>query len=1062
MKSKKPFNLAAAKKIAIGAILTSVVLFSGISALTSWLSYRNYYAEMLDRKEAYDEANATPYTKLNNITLSLAPGVNFYDNGKANPTKNDFVVTGHFSISGRDYEETLTDYDLTIPDDFAEKGGTVKVSYTYKETKTYDEKTEVKTENGTETVTTPVEKNFRKEYDASLDVPLTPVVPEKLVLKQNPYTVCYAEGETFQKEGLEAYVLYNDGSKYDGVNPDDIAVQNINPLTTKDTSVLVTYDMDGTLIGGDVPIQVLPKDSFTNGESLEIYARSTPTVLLGQQLQETKGNFFVRYESGNIKALQDYTMTFDGYSLTDRAELGKDYQMTLETKDGSKKNFPVSVKANLQAEDATFSDCSKETVQGKEVVSSFTDASWLDFTVDATDNIQSDLLVTLSNGYVQEKDGKYYTSSIAPDSYLNLSVNGELKDVDTTSFVQGGPYTTREDALSSFQTLKLGRVYLKKGENHLCLNFRKNIQGVKNDEDEEPYGKIDSLTLETRSASSYNSFGEYFLAKEESNEVPSLAISRVRGWSNMVLPYIVGAASDGTYLYFAVTSPTDPGSTGDKTFPYSYPVNLVKYDPDTDTVLGASEAFNIFSEVQWTHFANVPLYYKSGYVYAFDADFEAVKIPTSDIQWGNTVPAEKAEDCPITSEQMHLLIDIDYCKELQRYVMMGRDGFVHIYDKSMNEVSNFAASGGFSLMADKDTITLYKGSIWDQDSLSTTLEVYDYDGNHHYGIPLDLNSLRDESDTGTNASLRGLVQAGENVYIAARGWSSPWASSLFKASFKAESTSSKPLMNLGSYLDAASSQGVSPSFQSTQINSSSITGLPNYVHGYCSDGTYTYVSANQGTSTKVYKVDPKQSKVLASTASVPRKNDSTNGDYLFYKDGWIYLICFDEEGTIRRVKTEALTSNRTAEFETVTDITLPKGQTALSGTYNRANDSYAFLMRDVTTLAFVNGSDGSLRKTVTVAGRTALGMASDATHVYLFYELAADSTNATRAGIAIYDWDGNFVRDAVLNHIFSLTGGTNVQGMVSHDGYAEILVCNWALRGMYAVQLNFDYSVLSD
>ena len=54
-KCTEKITLSLIKKIVIIAICIGFVLFGVISAAVSWSSYRDYYAEMLERKRVYDD-----------------------------------------------------------------------------------------------------------------------------------------------------------------------------------------------------------------------------------------------------------------------------------------------------------------------------------------------------------------------------------------------------------------------------------------------------------------------------------------------------------------------------------------------------------------------------------------------------------------------------------------------------------------------------------------------------------------------------------------------------------------------------------------------------------------------------------------------------------------------------------------------------------------------------------------------------------------------------------------------------------------------------------------------
>ena len=71
-----------------------------------------------------------------------------------------------------------------------------------------------------------------------ITVELTPIKIESLSIMQNPYTVKYQTGSTFNAEGLILSAIYNDGSTK-VIPADKYEVDTQKQLTTADSSISV-------------------------------------------------------------------------------------------------------------------------------------------------------------------------------------------------------------------------------------------------------------------------------------------------------------------------------------------------------------------------------------------------------------------------------------------------------------------------------------------------------------------------------------------------------------------------------------------------------------------------------------------------------------------------------------------------------------------------------------------------------------------------------------------------------------------------------------------------------
>ena len=117
-------------------VIVTALVICAIVALSvmvpAWATYKDYYDTAIAEREHKKYLNSLPLELLG-ITANLGAGVEFYDNGKAAPTTDDFEVMAHFTEKGQERDEMLmpSDFELIVPADFAQKGGTVTVKYTW-------------------------------------------------------------------------------------------------------------------------------------------------------------------------------------------------------------------------------------------------------------------------------------------------------------------------------------------------------------------------------------------------------------------------------------------------------------------------------------------------------------------------------------------------------------------------------------------------------------------------------------------------------------------------------------------------------------------------------------------------------------------------------------------------------------------------------------------------------------------------------------------------------------------------------------------------------------------
>ena len=141
-KHSKGFFIRLISGITLGVIAIVATLSIMIP---SKVGYDKYFKAAMKEKKQREYLNSLPL-ELIGITAELADTVKYYDNNTAEPVASDFVVKATFSEKGREYTKKLAarDYTISVPEDFAKKGGTITVSYVFTPEKKDGETTDPK------------------------------------------------------------------------------------------------------------------------------------------------------------------------------------------------------------------------------------------------------------------------------------------------------------------------------------------------------------------------------------------------------------------------------------------------------------------------------------------------------------------------------------------------------------------------------------------------------------------------------------------------------------------------------------------------------------------------------------------------------------------------------------------------------------------------------------------------------------------------------------------------------------------------------------------------------
>lgn len=457
-------------KIIINSLV--VVAAVGIAAavgvpqiLSSYQDWKDYY------EENYPEIDPATYSDLISINAELKEGVVYYDNLKANPVREDFVVTGtykykedHEEHPGEEFDYVLEpehyNYKLTAPDDFNESGGDLVISYSGKVAPT-------------------------------ISYTLVPVVLEKINVLSNPYNIVYEEGDTFDKTGLVIEGEFNDGSIIE-IAKDDFTVDQTTPLTLDTKSVQISYTFEGETLTLDLSIKVVSE--LNNGNIVDIEKDyQTGHVYNGQPLSTADFIALGVYESGNRRILEssEYTIT----NKDDLASFGRsvfvNVQYNLNTKITG--DIQVYVTTHAEAEDATIvggkvveedeyvvtdgvmtsvgltssaGDFAPSVLSGKEG-----SITW--DVISSTDSVSNISLRCANSNLIQNTDKTYSMKSLRVNTIADLYVNDEYVRIESDVVLEGcGPHKDFAPLYNVFSIFTFKNVQLKAGVNKVKIQFK--------------------------------------------------------------------------------------------------------------------------------------------------------------------------------------------------------------------------------------------------------------------------------------------------------------------------------------------------------------------------------------------------------------------------------------------------------------------------------------------------------------------------------------------------------------------------------------------------------------
>ena len=1070
------------KRITLIVLGVALLVSAGLVFLTSYTSWNDYYKQMLIKKERFDKEQEPEVTVMNGIRVSVKDGVGFFKNGKASADKANFIVEGLYTIGNevtkRDYEEELSasDYTLTVPEDFVENGGELKFNFKTEEEKKDEEGNTVYVK-GDKDKGDKVDKDGFKldekgnkipetvtvyDFTETMNIELLAVKLDHIEVTKNPYLVAYAEGDKFQSAGMTVNAVYNDGSKIENLAASLLDIKK-DALTAEDKTVKLAYkygEAEDEVIYGEVPVTVMAKNEFTNGELENLTVIGDVSLEVGKDVSSVKPVVYASYSSGNYIKLDESEYNVSG--LKGVAEFGKKYNLVITSAAQPEISTRLSLypTKSLAAEQATL----KGATAYDGYVKDFDSGDYIEFVYNSATATVVNFYLNMSNGYLVYENGAFVAKAINFNDFAYVSVNGKLKQV-SYGFSSGGPYEYMSDGLMTYDKVYIGAYAVKAGDNIVRICFKDSSSGVTAAYGQYVAGAIEKLEAATEVATSaYNSLGEYVVECKESGATEAYKVTKELEWGNFGITsgtnWVYAAATDGDYIYFY----SNRAGSGDGLIG-TQGATIIKYDPNEKKVVAYSAAMNYAGET------NASIFTRDGYVYSIASDGTFMRLPTS-FTGNGTAKVEYVPSLALKNEKgesVNATLKAVYYNQTSRKYAALSGSNISIYNAKGEYETSFAVKTSVSvkkpdgtpgnasaakITGDSDYIYVgYKNN----GIISPAMTIYDWSGKLIADVqPTNTTDIMGFATTGS-CNVQSIVSLDGNVYFTMLRWVSGNQSSVYKVEAVGGSSEDKPVtenMDLYEYIEACENKGVTPSYIKTSLGMAQ--GVSGYAHGLATDGKYLFVSYNDTSAkgnTSIAKIEAATGKFIGRTVTFERGSAWNNGDYLCYMDGYVYVVL--PNGTVKRVKADSMTSANEAVCENY-DLKI-NGLTAnkFALTYNSLVGKIAVLAGGTVHIA--GAKSLTVESSVASSLTKPMGIASDANYIYAFDEKNSEFGSAL---INVYDWSGNLVKKGVVvPNLIATETNNNVQSMCVINGEYYFLVCRWGSGGEI-VKVSFDTSVL--
>ena len=1039
--------------------------------LPSYLTYKKYYDAAVAEREEQKRINSQPLT-FTGISASLAEGVTYYDNGKASPKRDDFSVMAHFTEKGKNYDELLRSdaFDIDVPPDFAEKGGTVVVSYTW------TPEAEI-SPDGTTTQPQSVTKS------TEVEIGLEDVRLSSLVLTEMPYRVYYADNMDFDPEGMRAEARYNDGTAVP-LSAEDLLVSS-SALSAGTKGVRVSWSDGSGNASATVPVTVVSAGDYDDGEIVSISAEGEVYLSEGEALSSAQPVVRATYANGNrLIPDGDYAETFEVEGNIEHASFMKNCILTVSLRHagGVSCRVAANVRNGIEAEDALYEGGGEVTVLGAAYddggvlsddavqTTAVEGASSITFSyTNGSGLAKTDLSMRVAN---RTKDGSGEVLPVSLASVASLTVNGRYVPIDRSVVLAG--QSAEEAEKYVFTDVSLPDIVLNGAENTIELTFDAKAATL----------AVDRIDFTTKyEGALYQSVSESITAAV--GQTAELNTEMVRGWYrfnapgvNDAIKYAYGMCTDGKYLYILHTRYVSGGGLREAV--------VGRYDPSSGEFFCGKPTKPCVTE----EYGGIAYY--DGMIILLCKDGTQLATQAASFNEQSEFTAYHGFD--FDGLEAQALLDVSYSEKNARFAVWSGSN-VWLYDKGGALVTSFApetdAAGSIKRMtADDDYIYLNYSA---NGIYTPLLHVYDWDGNYigRTAVPCSLADLGGSSALGNvnNVNTQGIACLGGELYFSIVQFNPGDSAAIMKSSLASAAADRELSLNFGEYITACTDGSFTPDFDVRQAPGSGASGLVDgvnkgYAMGGVSDGKYIYIAYNpnkdfdknnvnigNNQSTVIYKIDPETCKVVACSAAFSThsptdgsgaevRNGGDNSQLMIQDD---VLYCFVFGNHVYSIDLSLFAQDCVLREASLPFDAATEGGNTVKGAYwNEQAGRYAVL-DGAKGLYILDASGEKICDRIALRGPSGMKAASvtgDDKYIYVAYNMNGQGS----APFDIYTWDGAYVGEGAPDGI-SLkinNGNYNVQAVFFHNGKMYATFCAWSGSsgaGLYLWNMDVDLSV---
>ena len=532
-------------------LLTLVALLSGLSLVSCGIAPADTSSNSDDPSSSNSTGSGdTPTPSDSTVTdpnegstivslfASTKEGTYFYNNGKANPSKEDFDVYALLD-NGSSLELAPNEYEMEVPADFKSNGGTITfkvgeksfdlaislanyditaLSATLKSDKTFfkgqvnlnkddllvtaifvDGVKKTLGNNDYDLITS---SNFQyfggevtiqttdKKASTKFNVEAKDVILDHIEVAKAPGKTHYAVNDKFDPSLMEIRATLNNGvsrilkeGEYE-IENEDTPFTEIGSKTVK-ISYTYSYvpnglsDGDKTSITKETSVTVTVSQTLDNLNLTSIDSFTQPVIYEGDSLKEKlEGNckVFGTYSNGDVLEVENATITYP----TGNATIGEYAEIHVE-KDGISKDFSVKVSHKVECESSSkFAGASIQNGALRNFNLVKNNENYFELSYLAPFAMNGTISFNMAPVSLQKCGNGYFMAGMRLNTFMRLFINDTEVFIPNDSVLKQGEIQSGYEALyEQYQLVEVSDVSLREGANQIRVEIIPSTIGLK-------------------------------------------------------------------------------------------------------------------------------------------------------------------------------------------------------------------------------------------------------------------------------------------------------------------------------------------------------------------------------------------------------------------------------------------------------------------------------------------------------------------------------------------------------------------------------------------------------